>query len=86
MNSLKTQGKQFINNKEGRAEGRKENQQDLNSKKGICNKIWEGVVLGSNHFRKVREKNVDVTGLTDSCVRTGGKNPSMMQTESAKED
>lgn len=31
--------------------------------------------MGSNHFRKAREKNVDVTGLTDSCVKKQGGNP-----------
>lgn len=49
--------------------------------------IWEGIVLGNNRIRKAREKNVDVTvGLTDSCVKQQGKNPSIMQTGSGKED
>lgn len=86
MNSLKTQGEQFINNREGRAEGGREKPARFELKKGICNKIWEGMILGSNHFRKAREKKVDVTGLTDSCVKRQGKTSSIMQTESAKED
>lgn len=51
MNSLKTQGKQFINNREGRAEGGRENQQDLNSKKVFATRFgregyWGAIILG----------------------------------------
>lgn len=68
MNSLETQGKQPINNTEGRAQGGRENQQHMMGwkgevswdKKGICNIIWEQILLGKDCIRKAGEKNVDV--------------------------
>lgn len=91
MNSLETQGKQPINNTEGRAQGGRENQEHMMGwkgevswdKKGICNIIWEQIVLGKDCIRKAREKNVDVSRM-DQILCEKEEKVLIMQTKSVK--
>lgn len=76
MNSLKTQGKQFINNREGRAEGGRGKPARFELKKRYLQHNLGGNGAGEQSHREDREKNVDVTvGLTDSCVEKQRKKP-----------